>query len=57
MVQLFYELFISNDMLGYLMQYESTEIICRYAAIFCTFGLYALIVIALLKICKYFIEL
>ena len=54
---LFYNLFTSSDMLGGLMDYPSTEIICRYASIFCAIGVYALVVIGLLKIIKIILDL
>lgn len=44
-------------MLGGLMDYPSTEIICRYASIVCAIGVYALVVIGLLKIIKIILDL
>lgn len=52
MAKLFYDLFADNNMLGYLMEYESTQILCRYLAIGFSVAVFILVCWGLLEIIK-----
>lgn len=54
-----YDLFLGlwTQIFGSGMETESIQIICRYLSVFCSIGLYCLVIYGLLKICKIIIDL